>query len=63
MQDLTKRGETVATMQDVAAGASLPVLLLAQRLYQGVTRYDGLVQQIDPVNPAFPPYRFRASIS
>lgn len=63
VQDLTTRGESLATMQDITLGASLPVIVLAQRLYQDVTRYDDLLQQIDPVNPAFAPASFRASIS
>lgn len=60
VQDLTTRGETLATMQDVATGASLPVLVLAQRLYQDASSYDALTQQIDPINPAFAPVSFRA---
>ncbi|WP_434107626.1 DNA circularization protein [Paraburkholderia caffeinilytica] len=61
--DLTTRGESLATMRDVAMGASLPVLVLAQRLYQDVSRHDALVQQIGPINPAFAPAAFRAPVS
>lgn len=61
--DLTTRGESLATMRSVVTGASLPVIVLAQRLYQDVSRYDALVQQIDPINPAFAPVTFRAPIS
>jgi prophage DNA circulation protein len=60
--DLTTRGESLATMQAVSMGASLPMLVLAQRLYQDVSRYDALVQQIAPVNPAFAPSNFRVSL-
>jgi len=43
-------------------GASLPVIVLAQRLYQDVSRYDALVKQTNPVNPAFAPVNFRAPL-
>ncbi|WP_233872516.1 DNA circularization protein [Paraburkholderia adhaesiva] len=63
VQDLTTRGESLATMQTITMGASLPVIVIAQRLYQDVSRYDELVQQIVPVNPAFAPAAFRAPVS
>ncbi|MEM5372842.1 DNA circularization N-terminal domain-containing protein [Paraburkholderia azotifigens] len=62
VQDLATRGESLAGMRDVAMGASLPVIVLAQRLYQDVSRYDKLVQQINPVNPAFAPAAFSAAV-
>lgn len=62
VQDLATRGETLATMRDVAMGESLPVIVLAQKLYQDVSRYDVLVHQIEPINPAFGPVAFRASL-
>lgn len=63
VQDLTTRGQSLAGMRNVVMGASLPVLVLAQKLYQDVSRYDGLVEQINPVNPAFAPVTFRAPIA
>lgn len=63
VQDLTTRGDSLATMRTVAMGASMPVLVLAQRLYQDVSRYDALLEQIVPINPAFAPVAFRAPIS
>jgi prophage DNA circulation protein len=55
VQDFDTRGNSLAAMQQITLGASLPVLVIAQRYYQDVTRYDGLVQEINPVNPAFAP--------
>jgi prophage DNA circulation protein len=63
VQDLSTRGDSLASMRDVAMGASLPLIALAQRLYQDVSRYDELVQQIAPVNSAFAPIAFRASLN
>ncbi|MGF6792776.1 DNA circularization protein [Paraburkholderia sp. 35.1] len=63
VQDLTARGDSLATMQTITMGESMPVIVLAQRLYQDVSRYDGLVQQIDPVNPAFAPASLSAPVS
>ncbi|WP_233863478.1 DNA circularization protein [Paraburkholderia adhaesiva] len=62
IQDLTTRGESLAIMQTVTMGASLPVIVIAQKLYQDVTRYGALLQQIDPVNPCFAPAAFRAPV-
>jgi len=62
VHDLSTRGESLATTRDVVMGASLPVIVLAQRLYQDVSRYDALVKQTNPVNPAFAPVNFRAPL-
>jgi len=59
VHDLATRGETLATMRDVAMGAPLPVIVVAQRLYQDVSRYGALLDQINPVNPCFAPVAFR----
>jgi prophage DNA circulation protein len=63
VQDLVTRGNPLATMQTVTLGASMPVIVLAQRYYQDVARYDGLVQEINPVNPAFAPASFTIPVS
>ncbi|WP_233854180.1 DNA circularization protein [Paraburkholderia sp. HD33-4] len=63
VQDLVTRGNTLATMQTVTFGASLPVLVLSQRLYQDVSRYDELVHEINPVNPAFAPASFSVPVN
>jgi prophage DNA circulation protein len=65
VQDLTTRGfsggTAQANMQTVSTPQPMPLIVLAQRLYQDVARYDGLLQQAAPVHPAFPPVAFRAS--
>jgi prophage DNA circulation protein len=62
VQDLTTRGATLATMQRVITSEPMPLLVLAQRLYQDVARYDTLLQQAAPVHPAFAPSAFSASL-
>ncbi|MFP4895826.1 DNA circularization protein [Paraburkholderia sp. EG304] len=62
VQDLTTRGNSLATTQEVDLAQSMPMLVLAYRLYQDVSEYDALVQQVDPVNPAFSPVSFRAAL-
>ena len=62
VQDLTTRGATLATMQQVKTAQSMPMLVLAYRLYQDVSAYDALLQQVNPVNPAFAPVTFRAAL-
>ncbi|MFL9997982.1 DNA circularization N-terminal domain-containing protein [Paraburkholderia sediminicola] len=61
VQDLTTRGASLATMQTVNTPGPMPLIVLAQRLYQDVSRYDSLLQQANPVHPAFAPVSFRAS--
>lgn len=60
--DLTVRGQSMAAMQTVHTPQSVPLIVLAQRLYQDVARYDGLLQQAKPIHPAFPPTSFRAPL-
>ncbi|MBB5408610.1 prophage DNA circulation protein [Paraburkholderia sp. HC6.4b] len=62
VQDVTTRGASLATMQTVNTPDPMPLLVLAQRLYQDVARYDTLLQQAAPVHPAFAPKSFRASL-
>lgn len=61
--DLTTRGQSMAAMQTVHTPQPVPLIVLAQRLYQAVGRYDGLLQQAKPIHPAFPPTTFRAPLS
>jgi prophage DNA circulation protein len=50
-------------MQTVNTPGPMPLIVLAQRLYQDVARYDTLLQQAAPVHPAFAPVSFRASLA
>jgi prophage DNA circulation protein len=61
--DVTTRGQSMSAMQAVHTSQPVPLLVLAERLYQDVTRYDGLLQQAKPVHPAFPPTTFRAPLT
>ncbi|CAG9250184.1 DNA_circ_N domain-containing protein [Burkholderia diffusa] len=63
MQDLTTRGESLATMRSVSMNQSMPLIVLAYRFYQDVSKYGPLLQQVDPINPAFSPVTFRASLA
>ncbi|CAE6844523.1 hypothetical protein R75461_07181 [Paraburkholderia nemoris] len=62
VQDITACGATAAAMQTVNTPGPMPLIVLAQRLYQDVSRYDTLLQQAAPVHPAFAPVSFRASV-
>lgn len=59
-QDLTTRSVGLPAVETFAFNASLPSLVLAQRLYQDPSRADELVQEAAPVHPAFMPTRFKA---
>ncbi|MCP1290937.1 DNA circularization N-terminal domain-containing protein [Chromobacterium sp. S0633] len=58
--DLTARGGKLSRMTTVSTPAPVPALLLAQRLYRDPARADELVQQADPIHPAFMPVSFKA---
>ncbi|HGO6081295.1 TPA: DNA circularization protein [Burkholderia cenocepacia] len=58
--DLTARGADLATLAKFSFNATLPSLVLAQRIYSDVTREPQLLQQIDPIHPAFCPIAFQA---
>jgi prophage DNA circulation protein len=58
--DMTARGANLATVETFTFQASLPSLVLAQRIYRDPTREPGLVQQVDPIHPAFMPTSFSA---
>jgi prophage DNA circulation protein len=60
VQDLTARGESLAAMQSVSMHQSMPLIVLTYRLYQDLSRYGALLQQVVPVNPCFAPTVFRA---
>ncbi|MBB5411704.1 prophage DNA circulation protein [Paraburkholderia sp. HC6.4b] len=63
VQDVTMRGASLASIQTVSTSEPMPLLVLAQRLYQDVARYDTLLQQAAPVHPAFAPTVFSASLT
>ncbi|WP_233869702.1 DNA circularization protein [Paraburkholderia adhaesiva] len=63
IQDLTTRGATLATMLGITNAQSMPLLVLAYRLYQDVSRYGGLLEQIDPINPCFAPASFSVPVA
>lgn len=60
VQDLRARASTLAVTQLVSTPQPVPLLVTAQRLYQDVGRYDELLQEAQPIHPAFPPTQFRA---
>ncbi|MFP4891221.1 DNA circularization protein [Paraburkholderia sp. EG304] len=62
VQDLTTRSDSLATLQEVRTAQSMPLLVMAYRLYQDVSKYDALVQQVNPINPAFAPATFYAAL-
>ncbi|AIO45139.1 DNA circularization family protein [Burkholderia cepacia] len=58
--DLTARGANLATLATFSFNAALPSLALAQRIYNDPAREPQLLQQIDPIHPAFCPIAFQA---
>ena len=60
VQDLRARAASLASTQLVSTPQAVPLLVMAQRLYQDVGRYDELLQEAQPIHPAFPPTQFRA---
>ncbi|WP_186057710.1 DNA circularization protein [Burkholderia gladioli] len=58
--DLTARGANLATNASFSFNTPLPSLVLAKRIYDDVTREPQLLQQIDPIHPAFCPIAFQA---
>lgn len=57
---LQAAGANLARLQTFAFGATLPALVLANRLYQDASREGQLVAQANPVHPAFMPTTFQA---
>jgi prophage DNA circulation protein len=60
VQDLNSRGAQLPTLITVTMPASLPSLVLAQRLYRDATRETELVARAVPIHPAFMPRTFEA---
>jgi prophage DNA circulation protein len=58
--DLNKRGAGLSSIRTFDFAASMPVLVLANRIYRDATRADELTTQIDPIHPAFCPKSFKA---
>ncbi|WP_233873566.1 hypothetical protein [Paraburkholderia adhaesiva] len=50
-------------MQGITHAQSMPLLVLAYRLYQDVSRYSGLLEQFDPINPCFAPASFSVPVA
>jgi len=58
--DLNKRGAGLSSIRTFDFAASMPVLVLANRIYRDATRADELTTQINPIHPAFCPKSFKA---
>jgi prophage DNA circulation protein len=58
--DLQSRSAGLAAVATFNFPTSLPALTLANRIYRDATRADGLVQQANPIHPAFLPVSFEA---
>ncbi|MNY61817.1 hypothetical protein D3C86_1985400 [compost metagenome] len=57
---LQSRGASLAPMVTESLSANLPSLNLANRFYQDVARADDLVDEANPIHPAFMPRKFKA---
>lgn len=60
MQDMNAKGASLPAIEIINVNASLPSLVLAQRLYQDAARADDLAQRAQAIHPAFMPQRFKA---
>lgn len=58
--DLEARGASLAAIATFSFNQSLPALALANRIYRDPTRAAQLIQQVDPIHPAFMPTSFDA---
>ncbi|VWC79133.1 multidrug DMT transporter [Burkholderia aenigmatica] len=58
--DLTARGADLAALASFSFNAPLPSLVLATRIYGDVAREPQLLQQMNPIHPAFCPTAFQA---
>ncbi|BCQ23161.1 DNA circularization N-terminal domain-containing protein [Caballeronia sp. NK8] len=58
--DLNTRGAALAAMKTFQFAASLPALVLANRMYRDAARADEIVGEANPVHPAFMPLSFKA---
>ena len=57
---LTTTGATLPALQAFSFRAPMPALVMASRLYQDAGRTDELIQQADPIHPAFMPTAVKA---
>jgi prophage DNA circulation protein len=57
---LTTSGATLPSLETFSFKAALPALVMANRLYQDATRSDELIQQANPIHPAFMPLTVNA---
>ncbi|WP_337049776.1 DNA circularization protein [Serratia fonticola] len=57
---LQNRGASLAPMVTESLNANLPSLNLANRFYQDASRSDDLVDEANPIHPAFMPRKFKA---
>lgn len=60
VDDLNARGAGLASMRSFSFQASMPALVLANRIYRDATRADDLIAEANPVHPAFFPTTFKA---
>ena len=57
---LTTTGATLPALETFSFRAPLPALVMANRLYQDPARTDELIQQANPIHPAFMPISVQA---
>ncbi|VVN45680.1 hypothetical protein PS655_05796 [Pseudomonas fluorescens] len=59
---LTTTGATMPALEAFSFRAPMPALVMASRLYQDAGRTDELIQQADPIHPAFMPTHVKALV-
>lgn len=57
---LTTTGATLPNLETFSFRTALPALVIANRLYQDPSRSEELIQQADPIHPAFMPTTLKA---
>jgi len=57
---LTTTGATLPNLETFTFRTALPALVMANRLYQDASRTDELIQQANPIHPAFMPTTIKA---
>jgi prophage DNA circulation protein len=57
---LTTTGATLPTLETFAFRAPMSALAMANRLYRDTNRTDELIQQANPIHPAFMPTTVKA---
>ena len=58
--DLAARGADLSVISTFSFNSILPSLVLSNRIYRTVARESSLIQQINPIHPAFCPAEFQA---